>query len=32
MRFNELNIEKYIDFGDSWKAIDAGEQTKPLII
>ena len=32
MRFNELNIEKYIGFGDRWKAIDAGEQTKPLII
>ena len=32
MRFNELDIKKYIGFGDRWKAFDAGEQTKPLII
>jgi hypothetical protein len=32
MKFNELDIQKYIGFGDRRKAFDAGEHTKPLII
>ena len=32
MKFNELDIKKHIGFSDLWKAFDAGEQTKPLII
>ena len=32
MRFNDLDIDKYIGFSDRWKAFDAGEQTKPLIV
>ena len=32
MRFNELDIEKYIGSGDHWKAFESGEQTKQMII
>ena len=32
MRFNELDIEKYIGSGDHWKSFESGEQTKQMII
>ena len=32
MRFNELDIEKYIGSGDHWKTFESGEQTKQMII